>query len=295
MSSLDPMTGPVVEEIESAVQVLVGYDGSLSAATAIQAAARLLPGAIVRVVYLWEVPYAFPELRHRLRREAETVDDLAEALEREGLAEARRVAALGVAVAQPEGWTAQALVERCYGGLGYQFARLAEQDTTAMVVLGARGLSGLKGTLGSVSDVVAHISPVPVLVVPHPLTTGEWTAAAEGPVLMAHDGSDSFSEALVRASELFVGRNLIQARVVSTEEDEPDSTGIVHLRRHGYGAHGVANALSDYARQRHAGVIVVGSSGRSTGPTRLLGDVAKEVIHQAQRPVLIVPTGERLK
>jgi nucleotide-binding universal stress UspA family protein len=248
------------------------------------------------VVYLWEAPYAFPELRHRLRLQAETVDDLVEAFEREGLAEARRVAALGVAVAQAEGWAAQPLVEQCYGGVGYQFARLAEHDDTAMVVVGERGSSGLKGRLGSASDVVAHMSPVPVLVVPHPLTTREWAAAAEGPVLVGHDGSNRDSEALVQASELFVGRHSIQAHVESrTEDGERDSSGIVHLHRHGYGAPGAATALSDYARQHHAGVIVIGSSGRSTGPTRLLGDLAKEVTHQAHRPVLIVPTGERVK
>ncbi|WNV75254.1 universal stress protein [Geodermatophilus sp. DSM 44513] len=285
----------MIDMVASEVPVLVGYDGSLSAATAIQAAARLVPGAAAHVVYLWEPPYDFPELRHRLRSEAETVDELSEALEREGLAEARRVAALGVAVAEPAGWPAQPLVERCFGGVGYQFARLAEQHSSAMVVVGARGLSGLKAMLGSVSDLVLHVSPVPVLVVPHPLTTAEWAAASEGPVVVGDDGSAASADARARASEIFVGRRMIRVRVESGDDDDVDVTGadIVTAARRGRGAHGIADALCGCARQHHAGVIVVGSSGRSAGPKTLLGNVAKAVAHRAQRPVLIVPTSER--
>lgn len=281
--------------VASEVPVLVGYDGSLSAATAIQAAARLVPRAAAQVVYLWDPPYDFPELRHRLRSEAETVDELSEALEREGLAEARRVAALGVAVGQSAGWTATPLVERCFGGVGYQFARLAGQHSSAMVVVGARGLSGLKAMLGSVSDLVLHVSPVPVLVVPRPLTTREWAAASEGPMVVGDDGSGASTDAGARASEIFGGRRMVHTRVESGEDDHVTSTGpdVVSVARRGHGARGIADALCGYARQHHAGVIVVASSGRSAGPKTLLGNVAKAVAHRAQRPVLIVPTGER--
>ena len=282
----------MTDEVGSEVRVLVGYDGSLSAATAIQAGARLVPRAAAHVVYLWEPPYDFPELRHRLRREAQTVDQLSEALEREGLAEADRVAALGAAVAQPEGWIARPLVERCFGGVGHQFARLAEQQDSAMVVIGARGLGGLKAMLGSVSDLVVHVSPVPVLVVPHPLTTTEWAAASDGPVVVGDDGSQASADARARAAELFSGRRIIRVRVGN---DDTDATGAdtVTVTRRGHGAHGIADALCACARQHHAGVIVVASSGRSAGPKTLLGDVATAVAHHAQRPVLVVPTGER--
>lgn len=289
-------TSRMTDERASEVPVLVGYDGSLSAATAVQAAARLVPRAAPRVVYLWEPPYDFPELRHRLRREAETVDQLSEALEREGLAEARRVAALGAAVAQSAGWIAQPLVERCFGGIGHQFARLAEQHGSTMVVLGAHGLSGLKARLGSVSDLVLHVSPVPVLVVRHPLTTAEWAAASEGPVVVGDDGSRASTDARARAAGIFGGRPMIRIRVESADEGEVDATGTdtVTLTRRGPGTHGIAEALSGCARQHHAGVIVVGTSGRSAGRKTLLGKVAKAVAHQAHRPVLIVPTGERV-
>ncbi len=88
---------------------------------------------------------------------------------------------------------------------------------------------------------------------------------------------------------------MIRIRVESVEEGDADASGadVVTLTRRGYGTHGIAEALSGCARRHHAGVIVVGSSGRSAGRKTLLGKVAKAVAHQALRPVLIVPAGER--
>lgn len=284
------------EPAVAAVPVLVGFDGSLSATTAVQVGGRLLPMAVAHVVYLWEPPFASPELRHRLAQEARSLDDLMQALEREGRAEAERIAALGVAVARAAGWTAEPLVERSYGGLGYQFARLAEQSNSDVILVGSRGLSGLKAMLGSVSDVVVQISPVPVLVIPHPLTISEWTAAAEGPVVVAHDGSSNASQARATAARLFPGRALLQATVAADGHNGGSHTddGVVLLRRRGHGATGIAHTLADYAAQQRAAAIAVGSSGQSDHHATLLGDVARAVTHHAQRPVLVVPTGNRL-
>lgn len=78
------------------------------------------------------------------------------------------------------------------------------------------------------------------------------------------------------------------------EDDNVDARGVdvVTAIRRGHGAHGIADALWGGAREDNAGVIVVGSSGRSSGRKTLLGNVARAVAHQAQRPVLVVPTGE---
>jgi nucleotide-binding universal stress UspA family protein len=281
------------------VSVLVGFDGSLSATASIDVGARLLPAASANILFLWEPPFAAPELRQRLVREARTLDDLIASLEHEGSADADRVAALGVVVAQAAGWTARPLVQRSYGGDGYQFARLAEDLTCSVVLVGSRGLSGSNALLGSVSDVIVHLSPVPVLVVPHPLTSIERTAASEGPVLVGIDGSPGSTEALQRATDLFAGRTIVQAAVEPRTGDDASveaggESAVVQLDRHGHGAGGVAEALSEHAAQQGAGVIVVGSRGRSAGRELLLGSVAKALLHRAQRPVLIVPSGGRL-
>jgi len=259
------------------VSALVGYDGSLSANAAIDVAARLLPDVSARVLYLWEPPYAAPELRHRLVREARTLEELMESLEREGAAEA--------------GWTAEPVVQRSYGGNGYQFARLAEEHGCDVVVVGSRGMSGVQAVLGSVSEVIVHVSTVPVLVVPHPLTTRELEACGNGPVVVGVDNSANAERAGALAATLFAGRPVLRAQVGDHDADAGGE--ITRLERHGLGAGGVAQALADYAADRDAGVVVVGSRGQSTAREVLLGSVVRALLHHAQRPVLVVPPEQR--
>src|SRR5215218_4619596 len=108
------------------LRVLAGYDGSPSAVTAIEAAARLLPSATATVAHLWEPPFTSPALRQRLAGRASDLEQLGALLEEEGRAEAERVAGNGVSLARAAGWTAERLLLRSYGGTGYQFARAAE-------------------------------------------------------------------------------------------------------------------------------------------------------------------------
>lgn len=77
------------------VDILVGYDGSPSAAGAIEIGARLLPEAAANVVHVWTPPFGSRELRARLLRRAGSLDDLIARVEREGSAEADRLAADG--------------------------------------------------------------------------------------------------------------------------------------------------------------------------------------------------------
>ena len=273
------------------VSALVGYDGSLSANAAIDVAARLLPDVSARVLYLWEPPYAAPELRHRLVREARTLEELMESLEREGAAEAARIAALGTGVARAAGWTAEPVVQRSYGGNGYQFARLAEEHGCDVVVVGSRGMSGVQAVLGSVSEVVVHVSTVPVLVVPHPLTSREREACGTGPVLVGVDGSATAERAVDLATALVPGRTVLRAEV--GDHDADPGGEVTRLERRGPGAGGVAAALGEYAAEQGAGVVVVGSRGQSTAREVLLGSVVRALLHQAQRPVLVIPPEQR--
>jgi nucleotide-binding universal stress UspA family protein len=98
--------------------------------------------------------------------------------------------ATGVALARAAGWEAQPLAHRSYSDEGFELARLAERLRPAAVVVGSRGLGGARALLGSVSDTVAQHSPVPALVVPHPMLEKEREAAAVGAVVVGDDGSD---------------------------------------------------------------------------------------------------------
>jgi nucleotide-binding universal stress UspA family protein len=197
---LGPMTS--VAPDPERPRVLAGYDGSPDAENAIEIGARLLPDAAVHVVHLWAPPFASAELCRRLVRDATSVDELTRLLEREGAAETERVAAGGVALARAAGWRAEPLARRSHGGEGLELARLAEELRPAAVVVGSRGLSGARAVLGSVSDMVVHYSPVPVVVVPHPLLAEERQAAAAGPVVVGHDGSDGARDARRRGVPL---------------------------------------------------------------------------------------------
>lgn len=276
------------------LSIVIGYDGSPSAVHAMETAALLIPEAAATVVHLWHPPFASAELRQRLTVRAHSVDERIDLLEREGRAEAERLVGHGVTLVRAAGWSAQPLVERCFGGDGYQLARLAEQRDVDAVVVGSHGLSGLQAILGSTSDLVVHVSPVPVLVVPFPLTTSERDAVGSGPVLVAFDGSPGAERALATSAALFPDRELLRVCVGDPVESEGTSTKApdthwIPLRRRSGRARSIADALNEHAAERGAAVLVVGSRGQSGSRELLLGSVAKAVLHHAHRPVLVVP------
>jgi len=265
-----------------------------------------LPELVATIVHVWSPPFASAELRHRLETRAASLDELGALLEREGAAEAERIANEGVALARAVGWKGRPLAHKSYGGEGFELARLAQEIQPAVLGVGARGLSGVRALLGSVSDMVVHYSPVPVLVVPHPLLFEEREAARTGPVVIGHDGSDGARAALAAAASLFEGRELIAATVGDGGEPPagarsgPPGAGIAHEHvvldaGHGLASGGrrVADTLAAFAAERAAAVVVVGSRGRSAARKILLGSAAMATVHHAERPVLVVPGGDR--
>ncbi|WP_353988710.1 universal stress protein [Ruicaihuangia caeni] len=274
-------------------RVLFCYDASRSAMDAVESAARLIPGASATVVHLWDPPFASLELRERLAGRTKSVAGLVDLIEHEGRAEAERVVGQGATLTRAAGWHADQLVERSYNA-GYQLAGIAEKSGFDLMAMGSRGLSGARAVLGSTSDVVAHVSQVPVLVVPFPLTTSEWAAMDAGPILIASDGSPGAEAAAATAARLFTGREMLRVTAESPTEREAtsgDDQESVHIPLRGLpgSARAVAEAIGEYATKRGAAAIVVGSRGRSASRELLLGSVAKAVLHHAHRPVLVVP------
>jgi nucleotide-binding universal stress UspA family protein len=279
--------------------VLVGYDGSPPSAAAIDVAARLLPEARATIAYIWTPPFANAEVRQRLWRRANNLDDLIALIEREGAAEAERLAADGAAIARAAGWDAKPKVSRGYGGEGYELARLARDLSPDVLILGSRGLGGVQAILGSTSDVAVHVSPVPVLVVPHPMLSAERAAAAAGPVVVGYDGSAGARTALTKAVAIFAGREFAMVTVSGLDVDPVErevlkvagmeTAEVVVLEGRGRGERSVADAIARFAQDQQAAAIAVGSRGRSAAKEILLGSAAMAVLHRAQRPVLVVP------
>ena len=283
-------------------RVLVGYDGSPAAAEAITVGAALLPAATAWVAYLWSPPFSSPELFAHLRRRARNLDELLELVEAEGGAEAHRLVATGIAVARANGWVANSVVRRTYGGEGFEMAALAEELAADMILVGSRGLGGTQAVLGSVSDVIAHYSTTPVLVAPCPMVTTAYDSLTTGPVLVGWDGSPGAEIALATAAGLFPDRELIIAEV-STQDDPrpPDAlparasfVALPLIDRTGY-SRAVAEQLDTLADERGAAAVVVGSRGRGAMRELLLGSVAKATLHNIRRPVLVAPKPRTLQ
>ncbi|MFI7542482.1 universal stress protein [Actinoplanes sp. NPDC049599] len=279
------------------VRLILGYDGSPQSTAAIEAGAALFPGALAWITHLWTPPFASEPLRRRLWTGRRQLNEFVAAVEREGQREAERLAANGVTLARAAGWEAEAVVRRTYGGEGLEFGQLAAELDADLVLLGSRGLGGTKALLGSVSDMVVHYSPRPVLVVPHPLLSAETAALAGGPVVVGWDGSPGARQALTAARSLFPVRELLLTavdRATAEPADDVDATGgkvtVIHLdSRHEGSASAVAETLVGYARTRKAAALVVGSRGRSLMREVLLGSVAMATLHHSHRPVLVVP------
>ena len=290
-STAQPSSGPL---IETPARVLVGYDGSPSAGAAIEVGASLIPEAQAWIGHLWTPPFASEALRRRLWKGAAAVNEFVDAIEREGAAEANRLAAMGVTVAVGAGWRAEALVERTYGGEGLQFTQLAEKLDPDLVLVGSRGLGGAKAVLGSVSDMVVHCASQPVLVVAHPLLMAERAALIDGPVIVGWDGSVGATAALAAVTRLFPTRTLELVGVDQGDRNPPSAGGhdVVSLEadgRHVTVARTVAETLAGHARRRQAALVVVGSRRRSAVREILLGSVAAATLHHAHRPVMVVP------
>jgi nucleotide-binding universal stress UspA family protein len=281
------------------LKLVLGFDGSRPASTAIDTATELFPKAHATLAHFWSSPIADSEAPGRFTARARSLDELIEIAEREGAERADRLVSGAVAEARAAGWDAEPLVRRMHGGVGFGLAQAAEELEADLIVLGARGLGGVKAVLGSTSDLVAHVSTVPVLVVPQRTVDGEGDAPGSGPVLVGYDGSEGSRTALTAAASLFAGREFIIATVDDGEADPVrrdalSSEGIgdaevIVLEPDGRGTRGVGTALSRCADERGASAVVVGSRGRSAAREILLGSAAMAVLHEADRPVLMVP------
>lgn len=147
--------------------ILIAYDGSDNAAHAIATAGELWgdqespPAA--EVVHAWE-PIVVAAARSAIY--AVAFDDTAAMVERERKA-AAEVTAKGVELATAAGFEARGHSRSGSGPLWATIVDAIEELEPTVVVMGTRGLTGLRSALsGSVSHLVTSHSKVPVLTVP---------------------------------------------------------------------------------------------------------------------------------
>jgi nucleotide-binding universal stress UspA family protein len=150
--------------------VLIAYDGSDAAKQAVSAAAELFAGRPAYVVTIWEPGLAYamsdleptgPELSP-IPMDIEGTQDLEDDLQ----VHARRTAAEGAELAKAAGLDCEALVVADRTNVAEAIVKVARKQSVAAIVVGSRGLTGLRARLeGSTSSAVLKHAECPVVVV----------------------------------------------------------------------------------------------------------------------------------
>jgi nucleotide-binding universal stress UspA family protein len=150
------------------MMILVGYDGSVDAQAAIARGGLLMPGSEATVLVIWETILETMTRSGALGVGSGMIgsygdDDADAAIEKA----AHETAADGVRRATAAGLVAQPRVANREGDLAAVILAVAADVDADVIVLGTRGLSGVKSLLlGSVSHAVLHHADRAVLVVP---------------------------------------------------------------------------------------------------------------------------------
>ena len=268
--------------------------------------ALLLPHAHAWITNLWTPPFADEKLRRRLWSGGRRLDEFIQVVEREGEWRASCIADIGVTLARAAGWHAEALLRRVEGGEGFQLAQLAEDMAPDLVLVGARGLGGVRAVLGSVSDMVVHYKPETRTRRPAspPQHRIRGTSRRPGRPRLGPDRYPVPRSRSPRPS----GSCRTGSCSSSASTTTPPSTGrpacrqcpaAGHSSRYGSRQatahpHRPSPTASSPARAHHeAALLVVGSRGRSAMQEIVLGSVAMATLHHAHRPVLVVPGTDR--
>jgi nucleotide-binding universal stress UspA family protein len=150
--------------------ILIGYDGSDAARRAIREAAQLFGPRQVLVATVWEPALAYgsaamPSAGAELQPTPINIEAARE-LEQDLEAQARRTAENGAELAKSAGLQAEALTVADEVNVADAIVELARERHVAAIVVGSRGLTGLRARLeGSTSSGVLRHATCPVVVI----------------------------------------------------------------------------------------------------------------------------------
>jgi nucleotide-binding universal stress UspA family protein len=156
---------------DATAPVLIGYDGSGAARTAVRKAAELFGSRPALVVTVWEPGVAYAAVVPEAGVDGMSVPPpadvgTAEEIRNELEVHADRIAHDGAERAKSFGLRAEALALPGEANVSDAIVELARRRDVAAIVIGSRGLSGLRARLeGSTSSAVLKHSSCPVLVV----------------------------------------------------------------------------------------------------------------------------------
>ena len=301
---------------------LIAYDGSEDAAAAIRHAGHLVGARPAVVVYVWQ-SLAGTLLHTDPAGLTGTMREAAAELDEEDRREAERLAAEGADLARQAHFEAEPRALQGRPRAWPVLLEAADAVDAAVVVMGSRGLGATKSTLfGSVSSGLLHHARRPVLVVP----PCEEVSPA-GAIVIGFDGSDSSRAAVDAAGHLLSVREAVvetvwipysgvaaggvaaaPVAVASRAVEELDRSAATRAEQTAHeGARLAAGAglearaeamqaggpvwctLRDSAEVHGSPAIVVGSRGRGSVATAVLGSTSSALVHHARLPILVVP------
>jgi nucleotide-binding universal stress UspA family protein len=306
-------------------RVLIAYDGSPSAATAVGAAAGLFPAARASVVTVPEVTgHVEPGFPGLPTISPEVALQVVEALGAEARRQAGETAQQGVDRARALGLQSEVVPVDPYAPAWEALLDAAHRLGADVLVCGTRGRGAFaRALLGSTSSRLLHHTDVPLLVVP------DGGGALDGPAVAAHDGSQGSTRAIevvgrvlsgrpavvVHAWEPVFHRSLAARALAAAPVDDLHATvedlhealadraaattqeGVAAARAAGLDAvgktiesdEGAWRAVAAAARTHGASVIATGTRGLGAARSALLGSVSSGLIQNAELPILVVP------
>jgi nucleotide-binding universal stress UspA family protein len=307
-------------------RILIAYDGSPAARMAVRVAAELFPAAEAEVLAAHGSPVGFERaLQAGGGLAPDVVSSSAVELASRFERAARETAEAGARLAANAGLRAEPCIAEDDPRPADTILAVAAARDADVIACGSRGLGAFaRSLLGSTSSSLLHHATRPLLVVP------EGAGALDGPAVLAYDGAEASRAAIAAAGQLLAGRPALVVHAwaspvrhtasgrllgaVPVEElrqivgdfdamfaDEARETveeGVWLARDAGLEADGEAvesaagawRAISSVATARGAAVVVAGSRGLGGVSSVLLGSVSSGLVHNAERPTLVVPS-----
>lgn len=253
------------------MRVLLAYDGSAPARTAVSRGGELLAGADAVVVAVAAGLEALEDAAAgaRVALPDHVIREATAVLRASELDEARAHAEKGALLAAEAGF-ASARGEACEGE-NPVWARLLDAAAAAgadAIVCGTHGDNAVaRAVIGSVASGLAHHATLPVLVVPKD------AAVARGPIVIGYDDPAGSARLVAACERLLPGRRTV----------------LSHAPRHAGEHRPPAAALIDLAGQLDASLLCVGRPHHDGVGAALRGSVPSALLHEARRPILVVP------
>jgi nucleotide-binding universal stress UspA family protein len=195
-----------------------------------------------------------------------------------------------------QGITVETHLPQDQGDAGLTLVAVADTVQAQMIVVGNKGMTGLRRMLGSLPNTVSHQARCNVLIVP--TQSGPLAEFGGGAVVVGTDGSSGASLAVKEATrlakaiggELHVVTTIKPADEVLSAAASEATDQEVSATTHALDGD-PADALAAAADQHDAVMIIVGTKGMHSDDRERFGNIPDKISHKGTSSVMLVFTG----